>query len=137
MAQPIPFDAVHHISRETADVARSLAFYRDVLGFEPIWRPHFHFDGAWLLRNGLQIHLIQGKPPPRPPDISSTRDHVALHTDDLATVLERLKEHGIPYARKVQTGTGVVQLFFHDPDGNHIEVGAYPPPRPPDPAGPK
>jgi catechol 2,3-dioxygenase-like lactoylglutathione lyase family enzyme len=57
-----------------------------------------------------------------------TRDyHLALHTDDLAAVERILQQHGIAFRRNQQADTGVQQLFFHDPDGFHIEVGTYPP----------
>lgn len=117
----------HHISREVADVQRSLAFYRDVLGFKLIPRPNFSFDGAWLLNYGVQIHLIKGNPPARTDEISTRADHVAFHTENLAAVEDRLNQFGIPFRKSVQTGTGTVQLFFQDPDGNHIEVATYPP----------
>lgn len=129
MSEPGLFTACHHISREVADVEASLRFYRDLLGFEEIWRPAFSFDGAWLFNYGVQIHLIKGDPPQRPGEISTRADHVAFHTANLQAVEDRLTEHNIPYRKSVQAHTGTVQLFFHDPDGNHIEVGAYPPPR--------
>ena len=49
----------HHVSFAVGDVEASLAFYRDVLGLEPIERPDFGFPGAWLEAPGVQVHLIQ------------------------------------------------------------------------------
>lgn len=129
MPHPLPLAAVNHIARETTDVPKALAFYRDVLGFRQVWRPDFEFGGAWLHNYGVMIHLIEGVPPERPGAISTRADHVAFHTDDIAAVEAALKEHGIEYVKNYVPKTNVTQVFFHDPDGNHIEVGTYPPVR--------
>ncbi len=51
------------------------------------------------------------------------RGHVAFRTDDIEGFKKRLKEKGIPFS---DFGTwamnGWHQIFFHDPDGNIIEV---------------
>jgi hypothetical protein len=36
-----------------------------------------------------------------------------------------LREHGIPFAKNYVKDSCVTQVFFHDPDGNHIEIGTY------------
>ena len=128
MPAPIPISTVNHISRVTADVQRSLAFYRDVLGFRQVWRPNFNFAGAWLFDDRVMIHLIEGTPPSRSEKISTRADHVAFDAEDVDAVEAGLKEHGIEYNRGVNAG-GITQIFFHDPDGNHIEIGTYPPAR--------
>lgn len=130
MPSPLSLTACHHISREVADVQKSIAFYHDVMGFEAIWRPEFAFDGAWMLNYGVQIHLIKGNPPDRTRKISTRADHVAFYTNDIEESEQRLKEHGVEYVKSVQPHTGTIQLFFHDPDGNHIELGTYPDPKP-------
>jgi catechol 2,3-dioxygenase-like lactoylglutathione lyase family enzyme len=126
MPESLPLAGLNHIARETTDVDRCLRFYRDVLGFRQVRRPDFNFGGAWLYNYGFMIHVIEGKPPLRPGEISTRADHVAFHTDDSAAVERLLGEHGISYRRNVNAA-GVTQLFFHDPDGNHIEIGCYPP----------
>ena len=52
--------------------------------------------------------------------------HSALVVADLDEAEARLKEHGITYLRQINTG-GYQQILFRDSDGNHIEVGVYPP----------
>ena len=44
-------------------------------------------------------------------------------------VERRLKDHGIDYRTNHVADTGVTQLFFLDPDGNHIEAATFPPVR--------
>lgn len=130
MPDPLPIESVNHIARVTRDLEASTAFYRDVLGFRPIQRPNFRFPGAWLYNYGVQIHLIataQGETENR--EIQIRADHVAFHVLDVQPVQELLDAHGIPYRTNYVADTDVTQLFFHDPDGNHIEMGCYPPVR--------
>jgi catechol 2,3-dioxygenase-like lactoylglutathione lyase family enzyme len=127
MPSPLPIESVNHIARVTRDLDASHAFYQDVLGFRPIQRPNFAFPGAWLFNYGVQIHLIAtGKGESQEDDISIRHDHVAFHVQDTNVVETLLAEHGIKYRKNFVPDTGVTQLFFLDPDGNHIEIGAYP-----------
>ncbi|HJN10544.1 MAG: VOC family protein [Pirellulaceae bacterium] len=128
MPSPLPIQSVNHIARVTHDLESSLAFYCDVLGFRPIWRPDFAFPGAWLFNYGVQIHLIATAAGEAVTgDISIRADHVAFHVANTDDVKRLLQEHGIPFRENVVPDTGVTQLFFLDPDGNHIELGTYPP----------
>jgi catechol 2,3-dioxygenase-like lactoylglutathione lyase family enzyme len=44
------------------DLAESIEFYENVLGFMPIKRPgSFDFSGAWLFAYGMGIHLLQAE----------------------------------------------------------------------------
>ncbi|MBQ9942180.1 MAG: VOC family protein [Christensenellaceae bacterium] len=49
--------------------------------------------------------------------------HIALKTDDIATVVENLKAEGIEFAIGPVNGTTQTFLFLRDPDGNLIEIG--------------
>lgn len=128
---PLPIESINHVARVTRDLEASTAFYRDVLGFRPIHRPDFGFPGAWLFNYGVQIHLIAatGDPAIDGSDISIRADHVAFHTADTDVVEQRLKQHGIPFKTNYVADSRVTQYFFRDPDGNHIEIGSYPPVR--------
>ena len=51
------------------------------------------------------------------------KGHIAFRTDDIATFKKRLEARGIPYADfGAWAMKGWQQIFFHDPDGNVIEV---------------
>jgi len=127
MPAALPIQSVNHISRVTHDLEASTAFYRDVLGFSPIKRPDFGFPGAWLYNYGVQIHLIAtGIAPPDPADISIRADHVAFHVERIDEVKRLLDQHDISFRTNYVADTDVTQLFFHDPDGNHIEIGTFP-----------
>ena len=51
------------------------------------------------------------------------RGHIAFRTDDIEAVKKRLDEKGIRYADYGNWAmNGWYQIFFHDPEGNVIEV---------------
>ena len=122
---PVALDRVGHLSLAVGDVARVRDFYVRVLGFrERPDRPPFDFGGAWLRHDCLQIHLIAAEAAFRTP-LTSRGDHLAFHVPDCDAAERSLKSHGIDYRRSVQAGTGLVQLFFDDPEGNTIELASY------------
>ncbi len=126
-SEPLPLRAVNHVGRVTKRLDESRNFYRDVLGFREVKRPNFSFPGAWLYNYGIMIHLIYRDTAGDPVGEIDTRgDHLALHTDDLATAEGRLKEHGVPYRKNEVPDIGLTQIFFRDPDGHHVEIGTYP-----------
>jgi catechol 2,3-dioxygenase-like lactoylglutathione lyase family enzyme len=128
MTSPLPLHGLHHVARLTKRLDASRAFYRDVLGFREIVRPSLRFPGAWLAGYGLQIHLIVDESINDATGSIDTRaNHLAFHTDDNGAIESLLAQHGVPYRVNVQTDTGLIQVFFRDPDGHHVEVATYPP----------
>ncbi|MEK6233180.1 MAG: VOC family protein [Planctomycetales bacterium] len=131
MPDSVSTTAIHHVSFLTADTEKTAAFYCNVLGFHHIRRPDMQFPGAWLFRNGLQIHLIGGQGhQAKDGEISSRADHIAFHAEDTDAVEKLLQEHDVKYRVNIQTGSGVKQIFFHDPDGHTLEIAVYPTPVP-------
>ena len=126
--KPLPIASINHVGRISKRIEQSRDFYRDVLGFREVKRPDFGFPGAWLYNYGIMIHLIYRDTAGDPTGEIDTRgDHLALHTDDLESAERLLTEHGIAYRKNVVQSTGLVQLFFRDPDGHHVEISTYPP----------
>lgn len=127
MSSPTP----HHLNLATPDVARTAAFYRDLLGLEPAELPRDRSAyGANIAilqdERGYQYHVI----PPQP-DFARERGlrvnplaggHLAFRVDDIAAVRARLDAAGVPYADMgVWAIKGWHQLFCADPDGRVIE----------------
>lgn len=113
---------LHHVSLLVRDTARSLAFYRDLLRLRVFeQRPPLGFPGAWLELGGQQIHLLE-LPSPDPaegrPEHGGRDRHVALLTDDLQGLSQRLQRQGIPFTL---SRSGRAALFCRDPDGNALE----------------
>ena len=128
MSAPLPIRSINHLARNTPRLKEMKSFYRDVLGFREIERPAFPFPGVWLYNYGLQIHLIVDESEAQTEgEISTRAGHLALHVDDTDAIERILEQRGIEYRRNEVPLTGVTQVFFHDPDGFHIELGNYPP----------
>lgn len=128
----------HHINFVSEDVDRMHDFYTNVLGMDDIAQSQFPrtetegdkgFDGKirFATEGNMQMHLAE-----RAFDVAFRngqvinpveRGHIAFRTDDLAAFLKILDERGIPYS---DYGTAFAkewhQVFFHDPEGNVIEV---------------
>jgi catechol 2,3-dioxygenase-like lactoylglutathione lyase family enzyme len=128
----------HHINFVADDVDRMHDFYTQVLGLDDIPMTAFPrteaedgkgFDGKirFATDGAMQMHLAE-----RAFDVAFRngqvinpveRGHIAFRTDDLAAFLAMLDARGIPYS---DYGTTFAkewhQVFFHDPEGNVIEV---------------
>jgi catechol 2,3-dioxygenase-like lactoylglutathione lyase family enzyme len=126
------------VSLPVADVERSRAFYRDVVGLEEIDRPPFDFPGAWFaVGDSGELHLI-GDPPsptrrgPKPIDsrdvhfavrVASYRDTLAfLESKGYRTDAAPTDEHAM-IARPHATA-GFPQIYIVDPDRNVVELNA-------------
>lgn len=120
--------SLNHISLVCQSVEKSRDFYEGVLGFFPVRRPgSFDFNGAWLFNYGIGIHLLQSENPEnilKKKEINPKDNHISFQCESLTAVERKLNEMGIDYVqRKVEEGGIYVdQLFFHDPDGNMIEI---------------
>lgn len=113
---------LHHASLIVADSARSLAFYRDLLGLQVDGsRPDLGYAGAWLWVGDRQLHLLE-LPNPDPvegrPAHGGRDRHVAFQVTDLDLLVERLEGAGVGYTL---SRSGRRALFCRDPDGNALE----------------
>lgn len=114
---------VHHASLIVADTARSLRFYRDLLGLAvDAARPDLGYPGAWLWVGDQQIHLLE-LPNPDPvagrPAHGGCDRHLALLVDDLEALAATLEGAGVACTR---SRSGRAALFCRDPDGNALEL---------------
>jgi catechol 2,3-dioxygenase-like lactoylglutathione lyase family enzyme len=113
----------HHVSLCIADLARSRAFYGDVLGLAEIERPDFGFPGAWYQAGDVQLHLITAPPGVdvgRPPaKLSPLAAHLAFQIDDYVAARDALRASGLEV---LETRAEVGQMWVRDPDGNVIEL---------------
>lgn len=129
MPASIEVGRFNHAALNSTDVGASIRFYCDVLGFQEVPRPSFSFAGSWLYADGLgmMLHLINDERFVPSPQRDNTRQHhLAFRVHDVADTLEKLFEHGIEVIQRTLPDHGYRQLFFHDPDGNLIELGEWP-----------
>jgi catechol 2,3-dioxygenase-like lactoylglutathione lyase family enzyme len=111
---------MNHFNVLTNDVDATRRFYVDVLGLVEGPRPPFKFPGLWLYAGGQPILHISGG------DIPASRagviDHIAFSTTGLKQTVDRLNANGIQHSLYRQVGTGIWQIFCHDPMGAKVEL---------------
>lgn len=148
---PFRILAADHTGITVSNLERSLAFWRDVLGFELSHRAHQTGElaaeitgvpGAEILiavvkAPGHKIELLEYLAPPerkpvhpRPCDVGSI--HVALTVDDLDAVLGAIAPSGWKSAGQPQTlrsgpNAGKRVVYVRDPEGTTIEFMQPPP----------
>jgi len=116
---------MNHFTVLTDDVGRTVDFYRELVGLAEGYRPDLGFPGAWLYAGDQAIlHIVGGKP--REALQPGVIDHMAFTATGLAATLDRLAAHGVQHACRQQTGTGIWQVFFFDPNGARVELDFAP-----------
>ncbi len=125
--EPIRISELNHAVLYVRDVSTAVAFYTDVLGFEPITvdpggRAAFLRAGASANHHDLGLISV-GANAPRPPAGATGLYHLAWRVDsihELARARTILQERG---ALVGQSDHGVSKsLYAVDPDGNEFEV---------------
>jgi catechol 2,3-dioxygenase len=117
---------IGHVHLKVADLARSIAFYRGVLGFEVTQRygseAAFLAAGEYHHHIGLNTWESSGGSPP-PPGATGLY-HVAILYPTralLADALRRVLEAGIPLDGASDHGVSEA-LYLRDPDNNGVEL---------------
>ena len=117
---------IGHVHLKVADIDRSLAFYRDILGFDVTQR--MGDEAAFISAGGYHHHLglntweSRGGSPP-PPGTTGLY-HVAIRDPDraqLGNALRRLVEARWPVSGATDHGVSEA-IYLRDPDGNGIEL---------------
>jgi catechol 2,3-dioxygenase len=116
-----------HVVFYVKDLDQSLAFYRDLLGFQEVGRI---FNGAAAALTAGRTHhellLIQvGDVPGPPPGPRRGLYHIGIKVgdslDELRAVKRDLERAGITIAG-MSDHTVSQSLYLHDPDGNEVEL---------------
>ena len=140
-------NAIDHVSVTSADIDRSLAFYRDLLGLslrargDDLGPDELAITGVqdasarWAdleLANGQVIELIQYLAPPGTPTRPDPNDpgatHISLRVGDIEATYARLHDAGVPVRSEPVTISepgaweGVRCFYASDPDGVTVEL---------------
>jgi catechol 2,3-dioxygenase-like lactoylglutathione lyase family enzyme len=127
---------LHHVAIVTANLERSLGFYRDLFQLKMLQRPPFPSSGAWLDCGGLQLHLVVNPKGTFRGDqgVDNNDGHYALRTADFEGFVTRAIEMGFKEDAAVDDPkrllvvrkgiAGFPQAYLLDPDGNVVEVNA-------------
>jgi catechol 2,3-dioxygenase-like lactoylglutathione lyase family enzyme len=150
-------EGLHHTSRTVADMDRSLAFYRDLLGMQVILDtemrgdmlsrevalPDAHLRLAELASGSTQpfLELLQYFSPSgaQYPEDARCSDvgahHVAVLVDDIRDAFDHLTKSGVRFTcepQRVDVGffAGHWTAYCYDPDGLVVELWQLPPQAP-------
>jgi glyoxylase I family protein len=122
-----PFvEGVHGIRYQVRDVARSVAFYTEQLGFTLKHQQLPAFANVTLGETSLLLSG-PGASGSRPmPDGQAQApggwNRVVLKVKDLPACIEALRAAGVRFRNEMETGPGGRQVQIEDPDGNPIEL---------------
>lgn len=117
---------IGHVHLKVSDLDKSLAFYRDLLGFEVMQK---YGDQAVFISAGGYHHHIglntwYSKGAPAAPQRSAGLFHTAIlypERKDLANIVKRLLDANYPLT--VASDHGVSEaIYMDDPDGNGVEL---------------
>ena len=121
-------DGLDHVALTVTDVARSVAWYQEVLALE---RSHENVWGdipAFVLagNSGLALFPVKGSDPkPRPGADTITIRHVAFRASrfDYEQAQKELRRRNITF--KSQDHVVSHSIYFRDPDDHEIEITTY------------
>ena len=99
------------------DLSRSLAFYRDQLGFTV----EFVYEGfyAGVCRDGCHIHFKCSRPAPRDPATVETEEEidVAIGIRSAEVLAESFASAGVAFAVRLRQMPYGTEFYIRDPDG--------------------
>ena len=117
---------IHGVRYQVKDVARSVAFYTEQLGFK---LDHQQLPAFAAVSLGETTILLSG------PGASGSRpmpngqsqepggwNRVVLKASDLPAFIDVLENAGVRFRNDMETGPGGRQIQIEDPDGNPLEL---------------
>ena len=121
-----PQARIGHVHLTVSSLERSLAFYRDVLGFEVT--ATYGRNAVFLSAGGYHHHIglntWAGRGAPRPAPGTTGLYHFAILYPDraaLAAAVRRVLEHGVAIEGASDHGVSEA-VYLRDPDGNGVEL---------------
>ena len=111
---------LNHLTLSVHDLARSVVFYRDMLGL----RLHARWDGgAYLSAGDLWLCLsLEGQDTAALASPAYTHYAFSISQDDFPAFAAHLRAAGVPEWR--QNRSAGDSLYFLDPDGHQLEAHA-------------
>lgn len=128
------FRDFQHVAITVSDIHRSLAFYRDLLGFPVLGRLYFGGETGMVIdfldigNNALLEIFSFTNAAIKPTDfISDDRQlglrHMGFRVDSVAAVAARVRQAGVEFTLEPLDAVGGVRIaFFKDPDGTLVEI---------------
>lgn len=127
------FKDLQHVTISVSDVDRSIAFYRDLLGFPVLGRLNYRNEIGLVIDfldigHGALLELFSFSAPTKasewlPNDLQTGLRHVGFTVRDVDAETARLKAAGVEFTMEPTNAVGGVRIaFFTDPDGTLLEL---------------
>jgi catechol 2,3-dioxygenase-like lactoylglutathione lyase family enzyme len=121
-------EGIDHVALTVRDVARSVAWYREVLGLErrhaEVWGDFPAVVGAGATALALFPTRVPAPGPPPGRDVLSVR-HIAFRVDGATFGRARAHLEARGIAPTFEDHTAAHSLYFTDPDGHQLEITTY------------
>ncbi len=128
-----PIAGFDHCALTVADIERTIAFYRGVLGCEILYEELWRSGRLPIVSIRVGAHVINVHPAQAP--VSPHAEHPTPGSADLCfrwrgtldEAAEMLRSHHVaieegPVPRPAADGTPARSIYFRDPDGNLLEL---------------
>lgn len=100
---------------EVSDVARAIAYYRDVLGLSPTWTWEDRIGGVHTDYGPIEIYLSRADRP--------SPSRLAVFVEDADATYEKYRAAGADVVEELATAVwGLRGFTVRDPDGNLISI---------------
>ena len=115
--------AFNHFNFNVSDLDKSLAFYKEALGLEPVRRKEAE-DGSFVIvflgdgQTDFRLELTWLRDHPQKYDLGECEFHLALRADDFEAAHKHHEEMGCICFENHKMGI----YFISDPDGYWIEI---------------
>lgn len=129
MAEQISLGPVHHIALRVTHLSRSIAFYTDLFGFQPV----AELPDVTILSNGALILGLRDQGSAESSDrfdeFRVGLDHLSFAVgsrEDLDRAVQILDQRDVPHGQIEDLGSdfGMYVLAFRDPDNIQLELTA-------------
>lgn len=121
-------EGIDHVALTVRDVARSIAWYQDVLGLErryaDVWGEFPAVLGVGTTSLALFPAAVPNPAPPPGREVLSIR-HIAFRVDRSGFEQARRELEARGLAPAFQDHTASHSLYISDPDGHQLEITTY------------
>jgi catechol 2,3-dioxygenase-like lactoylglutathione lyase family enzyme len=109
---------MNHVHLKTTDPAKTAKFYVDTLGAKIVSGPNAN-GGYRIDLHGLELNISKFLEQKR--EQKYGMEHIAIDTDELDSLVEKLRVQGIHILEETVVSGGRRVCFFEGPDGVQLE----------------